>query len=142
MKIQILKYKEVPRQFIVFCLVGVSNTVIDFFTYILLTRFIDFFSKYFLLANIISFIMAATNSYILNRTYTFKSSNGNIKKEYIRFILVSCIGLCINTMILFSLVHLFSMHDIKAKMCAVVVVIFWNFTINKLWTFNNRFRGQ
>ncbi len=63
--------------------------------------------------------------------------------------MVSIIGLAINNLILFLLQHPFdallhAVHAppaiggyIPAKMVATIVVLFWNFFINRYWTYND-----
>jgi len=120
------------KQFIKFALVGVLNTLIDFGVYYLLTRYAGLFYIY---ANIISVTLAITNSYILNRTWTFVSKNKNIGKEVLKFWIVSIIGLILNTLILKALIY-FGPSDLIAKACASIIVLIWNFLANKYWTFS------
>ena len=129
--------RKTGRQFIYFCIIGGINTALDFGVYILLTRSSSFFKEYFFIANIISFSIAVTNSYILNRRYTFKSNNGNIRSEYTKFIIVNIFGVIFNTLILVFMVDTFGIHDLIAKAIAVGVVLFWNFYMNRRWTFKN-----
>lgn len=124
--------QPVVRQFVKFSLVGASNTVIDFGTYILLTRV---FAVHFLQANTVAFVCAASWSYFWNRTWTFRSSDANIRKQYIKFLIVATIGLGITTGLLYVLVMHTGMDDLVAKVIAVGAVLIWNFFVNRFWTF-------
>jgi len=48
----------------------------------------------------------------------------------------------INETILYFLVTNAEFHDLIAKAMAIGVVLFWNFTINKLWTFRPQQNNQ
>jgi putative flippase GtrA len=87
-------------------------------------------------ANAIGFSAAATSNYFLNRIWTFESHNPNIAAEYSAFIVISIIGLAINTFVIWLLVSKSKMNFYIAKVIAIVVVTLWNFLANLLITFN------
>jgi putative flippase GtrA len=87
-------------------------------------------------ANGIGFSAAATSNYILNRIWTFESHNPQIAKEFSFFIIVSLVGLAINTFVIWLLVSKTKMNFYIAKVIAIVVVTLWNFLANLLITFN------
>lgn len=118
-----------------FGIVGVVNTLIDFSIYIGLTRFFKFWQTNYLWANVVTMIVAATSSFFCNKHWTFQDKNGGVKKQYLKFILVSSGGLLINELILFVLVEQFGFYDLAAKAIGVAVVFFWNFFVNRYWTF-------
>ena len=134
---KILTKFPVFKQFVKFCLVGVTNVIVDFSIYIALTRLIPFFHAHYLVASLISFSLAVSWSFTLNRIWTFENKEKQITFQYFKFFLVSIIGLVLHTLILYILVDYFQFYDILAKAIAVVLVTFWNFSANKFWTFNN-----
>ncbi|MEJ2594987.1 MAG: GtrA family protein, partial [bacterium] len=87
-------------------------------------------------ANAIGFTTAATSNYILNRIWTFESTNPRVMVEYTEFITISIIGLGINTLVLWLLVSRFKMNFYVAKIFAIAVVTLWNFFANAFITFN------
>lgn len=120
-------------KFIKFGAVGFSGLFVDFgFTYLL--KEIIGVQKY--VSNAIAFMLAATSNYFLNRFYTFQSTNPNMAIEYGEFILISAIGLLINTGILWFLVSKLGMNFYISKVFAIAVVTLWNFAANLLVTFN------
>lgn len=123
------------QEFIRFAIVGFSNTFLDFLVYIGLTRLVSFFSHYYLIANLISFSLAATNSFFWNRNWTFKYREKDIGRQYLKFFIVSIIGLLINEGCLYLLVANFHLYDLLAKLFAIGVSLSWNFFINRFWTF-------
>lgn len=122
------------RQFVKFSIVGVSNTVVDFGTYVALTRL---GKVHFIGANVVAFLLAATWSYIWNRKWTFRSADARIRQQYVKFLIVAGVGLGLTTGILYALVTYVGMMDIPAKVIAIGVVLIWNFLINRLWTFRD-----
>lgn len=124
--------RPMVRQFIKFGLVGFLNTLID---YILFTAFFYLLDIHYLYANAMSFTIAVTNSYLLNRRWTFRSDNPNWRAEAAKFLTVNIIGLGLSEIILFILVEHFQMYQLLAKAMAIVVVLFWNFTGTRFWAF-------
>ena len=123
------------KQFIKFSVVGLSNTILDFSIYIILTR--EFYI-HFLVANAIAFIVAVSWSYLANKWWTFRDKSTSTKSQYSKFIVISLIGLGINEGILSLLVIYVGLWDLLAKLGAVVIVVFWNFWANRTWTFKER----
>jgi len=115
-----------------FSIVGFSGVIIDFgITYLL--KEIFKVQKY--VANAFGFMCAASSNYFFNRIWTFHSHNPEIFTEYSKFILISFIGLLINTFVLWVLVSKFKLNFYIAKLGAIAVVTLWNFGMNLIFTF-------
>ena len=123
------------KQFAKFVMVGLVNTAIDFFIYFSLTRGTDFFEQHLLSANIIAFSIAATNSFFWNKKWTFRDQGKNYHVQYSKFLIVSIGGLLLSQGIFVLGVHYLKISDIITKLAAVVIITFWNFALNKRWTF-------
>jgi len=124
--------QELIRKFIKFGIVGFSGLIVDFgLTWISKEKL--HIQKY--LANAIGFCFAATSNYYLNRVWTFKSANPEIAVEFSQFILVSLIGLAVNTLILWLFVSRMKFNFYLSKVFAIIVVMLWNFFANLLFTF-------
>ncbi len=119
-------------KFLKFCLVGFSGMIIDFGTTWLLKEKARI-NKY--LANSTGFILAATSNYLLNRFWTFHSSNGRVATEYLSFVLISVVGLGINNIVIYVLTEKVRINFYLSKLFAVGVVTIWNFSMNYLITF-------
>lgn len=119
-------------KFLKFCVVGVTGTIIDFgLTWICkeklkIPKFI---------ANAIGFVVAATSNYILNRIWTWGSTNEQVGVEYVKFFGVSLIGLGLNTLILYLLHEKLKLNFWISKVFATGVVMVWNFLANHYFTF-------
>ena len=124
--------REVASKFVKFGVVGLSGVFVDFgFTYIFKEKLKV--QKY--VANAIGFTIAASTNYYLKRIWTFHSNNPEIALEYGKFLLISLIGLVINTIVLWLLVSKVKFNFYFAKLLAIGVVTIWNFIINLNYTF-------
>jgi len=123
----------IVKEFIRFCLVGVSNLLIDILVYWLLTRFLGI---YYILAAIVSYAVAMTWSFFINRHWTFKSVSPKIGWQYVRFTVVNIISALINLGLLFVFVEFLGVYDLLAKALISVIVAFLSFSLNRYWTFN------
>ena len=120
-------------KFIKFGIVGFSGLFVDFgFTYI--CKEILKIQKY--VSNAIGFTLAASSNYYLNRVWTFKSTDPEIFVEYSEFLIISLIGLGINTLILWIIVTKFKLNFYLSKVFAIAVVTVWNFLANAFITFS------
>jgi putative flippase GtrA len=120
-------------KFFKFGLVGFSGMLIDFgLTWLIKEKLRQ--NKY--IANSIGFIAAATSNYYWNRVWTFTSKNQDVVQELTSFISVALLGLLINNGILYLLTKKFRFNFYFSKLLAIVVVTFWNFSMNLLVTFS------
>lgn len=120
------------RQLVKFSIVGTINFILDWTIYLTLTRFLG---VYYVLAKALSFVAGATSSFIFNRRWTFRSTNPRRFRQLVKFLFVAVVGLGLNTMILYIAVEYFKLHDIIGLLFATAMVTFWNFFVNKYWTF-------
>ncbi len=123
---------EILAKFLKFGLVGFTGLFVDYgFTWLCKEKLR--LQKY--LSNAIGFTLAASSNYFLNRIWTFQSTNPEVFLEYSEFILISLIGLILNTFILWQVVSRFKINFYFAKLFAIAVVTVWNFVANLLFTF-------
>ncbi len=126
--------KALIIKIIKFGLVGFTGIIIDFAITFLLKEKIKI-QKY--VANSIGFIVAATNNYFLNRIWTFNSHDPLIVLQYTKFIIISLTGLGINNLVIWLLNDkILKINFYFAKVVAIIIVFFWNFTLNYLYTFS------
>ena len=119
-------------KFIKFCVVGATGMGLDFGVTWLMKEKAGV-NKY--IANSSGFIVAASTNYILNRIWTFQSSNPHIAGQYLSFVGISVIGLGLNNLIIFLLHDRFRYNFYLSKLFAIVVVTVWNFLMNLIFTF-------
>lgn len=137
--------KEAER-FSKFLVVGTIGFVVDFGT---LTLLKELFNVPTLIANTISFSAAVVSNFTFNRFWTYPDSrNKKITAQLGQFAVVSIIGLTINNTLLVLLEGPFDSlmltvgllggrGYIPAKAIATIVVLFWNFFVNRYWTYND-----
>lgn len=123
------------NEFIKYCLIGVTNAVLDYSVYLGLTRFFDYWRDNFLAANLIAVFLANLSSFFLNKYFTFQNRSKRIFRQYMKFITVSLIYLGIVQAVMFIGVDYFGLYDIWAKVIASGVGLVWNFFANKHWSF-------
>ena len=119
--------------FIKYSVVGTSGTIVDVAS---LFVFIEYFALPLLLATTISFMLSVVNNFVLNKIWTFKNTSSNYRKLFIKFLIVSCGGLCITNVAMYIQVEWMDVWYIYAKLITSVIVLSWNFLANKYWTFH------
>lgn len=120
---------------VTFAAIGTVSFVCDVSLYALFTRVAGI---YFLAANVLSFALAGSVGFFLNRRFTFPHGERGGIKQYARFFGVALTGLALNTLFLWLLVIAFGIHDIVAKFIAAAIVFLWNFSLQRYWTFRIR----
>ncbi len=125
-------YIELFWKFLKFGIVGFTGLIVDYGITFFLKEKVKI-HKY--LANAVGFSVAATTNYILNRIWTFQSKNPNVAIEYGHFILVSIVGLGINSLILWMIHSKFKCNFYFSKLVAIGITTIWNFTANAIFTF-------
>lgn len=133
----LLGYKKYIRkeikQFFRFAFVGLSGTFINIIVLYLLTEGLGL---YYLLSAIISFFIAMTNNFILNKIWTFEESlSSNLSKKYLKFALISVIALGINLYFLYFFTDILVIYYILSQILSIMISLVVNFIGNKYWTF-------
>ena len=130
--INYLNKNKSVKHFIKFVIVGLFSTLIDLSFYLFLERILE---VYYLLAAALAFLIASTFSFIFNRFWTFRIDHGQKRIQYFKFIIVATGGLILTELILYTLVEKFLYYDILAKFIAIIIVVNWNFILQKHWSF-------
>lgn len=126
-------------RFIRFAIVGLSNTAVD----LLIFNMLLFLQVNTYIAASISFIVAVTNSYVLNRSWTFRDrKSARIGKQYTLFLLTNTVGLIFNTIIIFLFTQYLPLGSETitanlAKIVAIVLVVFWNYAASRIIVFRS-----
>ena len=150
-------------RFYKFLIVGTIGAVVDFGTFNLLT---SVFHMWIVLAGTISFTAAVTSNFIWNYHWTYPDSRSKpVSRQLIQFALVNLVGLAIRAPILQFMEEPFTQFSTRlldimpsnlppgpssifplsddilgrnlALATAVIVVLFWNFGINRIWTYSD-----
>lgn len=123
------------RRFILYCIGGGTAFLIDF-------GFLYFFTEkvqlWYILSATLSFAISVVYNYFWQSFFTFKSEGQRGRREFVLFVSAQIIGLIINNTILYISVEWLVLYYLIAKGIAAVVVLFWNFWINKALIFNEK----
>jgi putative flippase GtrA len=134
--------KQEVKRFVKFAVVGFSGLIVD---YTVLNILAHIFGVASWLAVAVAFVVAATNNFFWNRVWVYpESRQHSIWKHFPTFLLVNAVGLGINELILFlfevPIEHLVGNAVIGlnlTKAIAAVIVMFWNFAVNRFVTFRD-----
>ncbi|MBE7553873.1 MAG: GtrA family protein [Anaerolineales bacterium] len=149
-------YQSRPKEFnrfVKFAMVGAFGAIIDFGLLNLALYVIrnilqwDLLAGFningnLLIANTLSVSVAMLSNFIWNRYWTFPESRSRKKRTQLpQFALVNLIGLVINNLIVIGVDYLLFPYVGEpwsyniAKAFAIGIVLFWNFGVNRLWTY-------
>ena len=88
-------------------------------------------------ATTVGFVVAATVSYLLNYFWTFRSGAPHLH-ALPRFLAVAITGLLLNAGIFASIHYGLAVHYMLAQLVATGTVLFWNFFLQRAWSFRYR----
>jgi putative flippase GtrA len=139
-------------RFLRFAFVGIIGAVVDFGVMNLLVNLLSF---RLVVAGTISFIAAILSNFTWNRYWTYPDSRSKaISLQLIEFLIVNVVGLAIRIPVLailepvmlrmvlwlpFRLPFLepiFISNNFTLAI-AVIIVMFWNFFVNRYWTYSD-----
>jgi putative flippase GtrA len=143
-----------PRErerFIKFAIVGTIGFGVDFLTFNLFRSGIGFSAE---LSSVFSFTSAVVSNFVLNRFWTFPDSRSKpVWSQLAQYAVVNVAGLLIRTTIFMTIknplinlveglnidlpVEGYVIGENLALATVVVIVMFWNFFINRYWTYND-----
>jgi putative flippase GtrA len=148
------------RQFYRFAIVGCLNVMVSFAVFILCYEVWPLASNAFDLsgnagawvrsaltghgipsvdaavANVVGYGAGMVNSFVLNKTWTFRAQ-GNTLLQMHRFFILNLLGLLLSTLLLFLFVDLLHGPYLVVWAIATAVVMVLNFYGNKFWTFGH-----
>jgi putative flippase GtrA len=154
------------RQFVKFCIVGASSTVVNLAC---LNLFYYRLHCTLPMSVTAAFLISVCNGFIWNRRWTFKESRSNAAhKQYPKFLVVNTIAWLLDMLIVIVIIVHYAhpgqgmlshpgqfgqmaraiiSGEAKqqyspallngAQLGAISVVVFWNFFANRFWTFKN-----
>jgi putative flippase GtrA len=86
-------------------------------------------------ANVVAWLVAVVNNFLLNRHWTFDAREGRAHAQAIRFLLVSLAAEAVSLLLLTAFVQGAGVAKIPAQALAVAASMPLNFLGNKLWSF-------
>lgn len=149
--------KELER-FVKFAMVGAFGMVVDIIVLNIMKLFFEAIGLgegwsvslepeqiQLVVANTISFSVAVLSNFTWNRLWTFPESRERpLGSQLVQFAIVNVVGWGINTVLLVAMDQYVFQHFVSerlsynlAKVFAIGVVLFWNFGINRIWTYRD-----
>jgi len=127
-------------RFLKFAIVGTIGAVVDFSALNLLVLGVGMAKEH---ANLISVTCAIFSNFTWNRLGTFPESRERpLHTQFGQFALVNLFGLAINQAVfigtdtlIFNPLFPHPLDYNLAKAAAIIVVLFWNFLVNRNWTY-------
>jgi putative flippase GtrA len=141
------KYNQLFHQLLKFVVVGVINTAIDFAVLNILSAITGIYSGAGIIwINSLAFAVAVINSYFMNKYWTFATKGSVGAGEASSFLLVSLVGLSINSGLVFGITtHIRPILGLSAALWENIAKLFatgasmvWNFIGYKLFVFKTK----
>ena len=129
---------EAFLQFIKFGIVGVSNTLIHYFTYLICI----FAGCHYLIASVIGFLVSVMNAFYWNNKYVFvkeENATRSLWQAFLKtFLSYAGTGLILENVLLVIWVRFLHVPEAIAPLVTLLITIPINFILNKFWAFKDR----
>lgn len=123
--------KKIVTQIIRFAFVGGTAFIIDYFGMIFLTEVLHI---NYLISSVISFTVSVVYNYVLSVRWVFTVSNTlSRQKQFVIFVLLSVVGLLLNTLFMWIFTDQIQLDYRIAKIIATVLVMIYNFISRKMF---------
>lgn len=122
--------------FFKYCIVWISSTLVDIWSLFILVDLLNI-NLYF--SVVISFLLAVINGFSWNKFWTFEDSSKKIKTQFVKFLIISLIWLLITLWLMYLFVDILKINYLISKALTSIIVLFWNYFWNKVWTFKDEF---
>jgi putative flippase GtrA len=133
-------FARVPmlEQFVMFGLVGVINTLLNFVVFTILTKGFD---VWYVAASGIGFAVGACNGFVVNHRWTFRGHQGGALAG-VRWAVVQGCGLGADLGIIYLCVHDGHLPELAGQAVAIAFVTTATFFANRRWTFRMHLAGD
>jgi putative flippase GtrA len=121
----------------VFTGVGAIGTALHF---LVLVALVDALGADPVISSALGFLVGAVANYLLNYKVTFRSGKSH-SEAAAKFAIVAAIGLGLNTSVMAVFVGWMHLHYLVSQVLATGLVLLWNFTANRQWTFLDKSGG-
>ena len=122
-------------QFIKFCIVGFSNTLIGYLVYTLCV----WVGLHYLIANFIGFAVSVTNAFFWSDRYVFRKGESECRNPWVAFMKTiaayAFTGLLLNSFLLWLFIDEAGLSKYVAPILILCITVPTNFLMNKYWSF-------
>lgn len=123
--------RHIHIEFLFYSMVGICATASQYLTLILLVELGNLHAVY---ASTIGSIIGSIVSFFMNHHLTFKSAKRH-RETLLQFYSVAIVGTSLNALLMFIGVDKFKLHYMVAQVITTGLVLIWNFSGNRWWTF-------
>jgi putative flippase GtrA len=124
--------KDKSIQLLRYSFVGINGTIIDIGS---LAIMVDYFKFNLWVATFVAFSVAVIHNFIFNKYWTFKDQSKYFFNQYLKFLIVSVVGLIITITMMYIFTIFLGVWYIVSKLIISLFVLAWNFFANYSWTF-------
>lgn len=126
-----IKNNKLLVQILKFVLVGGTATLIDFAVFFIMH---EIFLIDTLISNVSSFTISLIYNYIASIIWVFETDkDADKKQQFIIFLILSLIGLGINTAIVYLCTDILKLYSMIGKVIATAIVMVFNFITRKIF---------
>jgi len=112
-------------------IVGLLGTIVHIGV---LALMVEVFQVNAVIGSIVGFVGALLCSYLLNYYWTFKSTHNHLS-SFSRYLLVSLVGLGLNTLLMYVTVTILKWWYIYGQLSVILIVPATNYMLNRFWAF-------
>jgi len=87
-------------------------------------------------ASTVGYVVSSIFNYLLNYYFTFSSQERHTF-AVLKFTFVAGAGLVLNNLIMYLTVTMANLHYLPGQIMATGLVLIWNFTANRYWTYRS-----
>ena len=123
---------ELFKKGLKFCVTGGLNTIIDFAVTTLLNSLLRININ---VAKTVGYLCGMTNSFVLNKKWTFGTDDKDINKELVKFVIVNLCMLGLSLLLINILKSTLQIGDTLANVLSTGIVMIINFLASNFWVF-------
>jgi len=127
----IKKYDEIIR----YLIIGVLTTIVSISSFYLFNTCIHI---YYLISDVLSWIISIIFAFIMNKIFVFKSKNKSKDEtiyEFVNFTKYRILSLLIDMFIMFIFISIFKIDELISKIFVQFVVVVLNYIFSKFFVF-------
>jgi putative flippase GtrA len=119
------------RSFIVFCIIGIFNTLINYFVFFISLVYANF---NYLAAGACGFLTGALSGFFLNRQCTFKSDI-QLVPGLATYFLIQIFCLLLHTLIQYLSIRLLEASQVFSQLPSIFITLIVNYNLSKRYIF-------
>lgn len=129
-------FQMIPwRRLIKFVVTGGVALLIDISIYFVLTRFFD---VYYLFSRSFSLGIAIIWSFLVNRSWTFRATDGDIKQQAVKFLIVIILTSLLSLFLMRLGVSYLHLNDLVVLLSVSVLTTLINFSAHFFWSYSKQ----